>query len=179
LDQLLEDELSFVNLLIINETMYVYYESSTPLFGKEVSTKFASAIYDIDEACKCYALNRFTASAFHSIRSLEAAIRALSRCLAIPDPTRANDRNWGAMLRGIKAEIDRRWAGSSARLSGDGEFFDDAYAALAAMQNPWRNATMHLDQKYMPDEAKHVMDVVKGFMRKLASRMDEDGKPLA
>jgi hypothetical protein len=135
--------------------------------------------YEVEECSKCLALGRSTASAFHSIRCLEAGIRAISRCLSIPDPARASDRNWGQMLNAIKTEIDRRWPGSSTRMSGDGEFFDSAYAALAAMQNPWRNATMHLDQKYTPDEAMHVMHVVMGFMRKLAFRMDENGEQKA
>jgi hypothetical protein len=64
-------------------------------------------------------------------------------------------------------------------MSGDGEFFDNAFAALAAMQNPYRNSTMHLDQKYTSEEASHIFEVVGGFMKKLASRMDEDGLPLA
>lgn len=174
----LTDALRGEYILSLSRNEAEFYEIVTPPFGIEVQTKFPSAIYDIEEASKCYALERSTASVFHSIRSLEAAIRALSRCLSIPDPTRAVDRNWGAMLKKLGAEIERRWPGSSTRLSGDGEFFDTAYAALAAMQNPWRNATMHLSQKYTPDEARHIMDVVKGFMKKLASRMDEDGMPL-
>jgi hypothetical protein len=61
----------------------------------------------------------------------------------------------------------------------DGQFFEEAYAALAAIQNPYRNATMHLDQKYTPEEARHVFEMVGGFMRKVSSRMDENGMPLA
>lgn len=64
-------------------------------------------------------------------------------------------------------------------MSDDGEFFDNAYAALAAMQNPWRNATMHLDQQYTQEEARNILEIVRGFMRRLASRMDEDGKSFA
>jgi hypothetical protein len=45
------------------------------------------------------------------------------------------------------------------------------------MQNPYRNATMHLDQKYTEEEAKHIFEIVKGSMRKLASRCDENGDP--
>jgi hypothetical protein len=174
----MQDELKSAIFLAVSEDKAKYYSQDEPLFGQDVANKFPSANYDIEEAGKCYALERSTASAFHSIRSLEAAIRALSRCLGIPDPTRASSRNWGAMLKEMKTEIDRRWPGSTSKISGDGEFFDAAYAALAATQNPWRNSTMHLDQKYTPDEALHVMDVVRGFMKKLASRMDEDGKPL-
>jgi hypothetical protein len=179
IDEILRTELSDAYIFALG-VKADYFEPNEPLFGQVVSLQFPSVIDEISEAGKCYSLGRSTASAFHSIRCLEAGIRALSRCLAIPDPTRGQERSWGAMLTQIKREIDRRWIpGSNARLSGDGEFFDNAYAALAAMQNPWRNATMHLDQKYTEEEAKHVLDVVKGFMRILASRMDENGLPIA
>ncbi len=124
------------------------------------------------------ALRRATASAFHSIRSLEAAIRAMSRCLGIPDPTRAAGRNWGSLLKAIKTEIDVRWSPAD-RLLGDGRTFEETYAALAAMQNPYRNATMHLDHKYTEDEAQNLFEIVKGFMNRIADRMDENGDPKA
>jgi hypothetical protein len=104
----------------------------------------------------------------------------MSRCLGISDPTKAIDRTWGKVLRAIKDECDRRWPPNLVRIHGsDAELFDNAYAALAAMQNPWRNSTMHLDQKYTAEEARHIFEIVGGFMRKLASRMDENGHPLA
>ena len=50
--------------------------------------------------------------------------------------------------------------------------------AGAATQNPWRNATMHLDQKYTEQGAKDICDVVRAFMSRLAG-CDENGLPLA
>jgi hypothetical protein len=38
---------------------------------------------------------------------------------------------------------------------------------------------MHVEKKYTKDEAEHIFVAVKGFMKKLASRCDEDGLPLA
>lgn len=38
---------------------------------------------------------------------------------------------------------------------------------------------MHVEKKYTDDEAEHIFSAVKGFMKGLASRMDEDGFPLA
>ena len=32
---------------------------------------------------------------------------------------------------------------------------------------------------YPPEEAKHVFEVIKGFMKKLATRVDENGDPEA
>jgi hypothetical protein len=64
-------------------------------------------------------------------------------------------------------------------MSGDGRFFEDVHGTLAAMQNPYRNSTMHLDQKYTVGEASEIFITVRGFMRKIAARMDEEGNPLA
>lgn len=156
-----------------------FYAPKAPLFGQKIEVQFPSISDEIVEAGKCYALSRSTASVFHSIRCLEAGIRAMSRCLGVPDPTRGSDRGWDKMLKVIKGEIDKRWPNSGNRMSGDGQMFDAIHGSLAAMQNPYRNATMHLDQKYTSEEALHIFEVVKGLMTKIASRMDESGQPLA
>jgi hypothetical protein len=175
----MRDDLNDRLLLFVDASHVGFYHQSELLFGNEVATGFPSILYDAEEAGKCLALERSTAAVFHSIRCLEAAIRAISRCLGVPDPTRAADRNWGSMLKEVKAEIDRRWPTSTNRLSGDGQTFDEIHAALAGIQNPWRNATMHLDQKYTEAEARHVFDVVRGLIRRVASRCDELGEPKA
>ncbi|WP_159592600.1 hypothetical protein [Chelativorans xinjiangense] len=148
------------------------------LFGDEVAVKFPSISDEITEAGKCLALDRPTAGAFHLIRCFEAAIRAMSRCLGIPDPIKGTDRNWGNVLRTISAEIEQRWP-KATRLRGDALLFESFHAVLTAMQNPYRNSTMHLEIKYTDAEARHLFEIVKGFMQKVASRMDESGLPLA
>jgi len=130
------DQLQARLFLFIPNDVKELYVQSAPLFGQSVSDKFQSLEYEIAEIGKCLALGRSTASAFHSIRCLEAGIKALSRCLGIPDPTKGSDRNWGKMLGAIKGEIDRRWPTTAHRMSGDGQFFENNYAALAAMRNP-------------------------------------------
>ena len=81
----------------------------------------------------------------------------------------------------IKDEVDRRnkvappqWA-----VVGDKDFFAEIYVSLDAVRNVWRNATMHVENKYTLEGAAHVLAAVRGFMRKLASRCDEKGMPLA
>lgn len=156
------------------------WKSEANFFGPTVRDKFQQSLtYDIEECARCFALERSTAAAFHALRCLEAGIRALSRSLRIPDPTKASERSWAKCLKSVKDATDAKWPTNSDRMAGDGQFFDDAYAALAAMQNPWRNATMHLDQKYTQEEARHIIEIVRGFMTRVANRMDENGSPLA
>jgi hypothetical protein len=109
---------------------------------------------------------------------MEVGIRAVARCLNIPDSIKDAERNWGRILERIKTETTRRtqsklWNGD------DKEFFESAYASLDSVRVAWRNTTMHVENKYTDDEAEHIFVAVRGFMKKLASRCDEQGLPLA
>ena len=177
----LERELSTVNMFSINADEYRYFEPSAPLFGPEFETKFSTfGAFELDEAAKCMALGRPTASVFHLMRILEVGIKALAKCLGISDPVKPAERNWGRILDKIMKEgVERKWPNAANRMSGDGKFFEDLHASLDAVKNPWRNSTMHVEEKKTDQEAEHIFVAVRGFMMKLASRMDEDGLPLA
>jgi hypothetical protein len=175
----IRDELSLVKLLAVKPDREKYYAPTVPIFGTVVAAKFPIAAFDIDEACKSFALDRSTAAVFHLMRVLEIGIRALARALQIPDPLKPAERNWGVILKEIWTGIEKKWPTSASRMHGDGALFEGLHASLDAVKNPWRNATMHVETKYTDDEAEHILIAVRGFMKKLASRMDEEGKPLA
>jgi hypothetical protein len=177
LSETLRRELQSVMVFSLDASRASFYEAKKPLFGSAVDKQFPSVAYEIDQAGKCYACDLTTASVFHSIRSMEAGIRAMARCLGIPDPTKGKDRNWSNVSRSINAEMEKRWPASTGRMSGDGQIFDKLYGAISGMQNPYRNETMHLDAKYTASEALHIFELVKGLMQKIASRMDENGDP--
>jgi len=52
-------------------------------------------------------------------------------------------------------------------MSGDAYIFAKLYGAIAAMQNPYRNETMHLDAKYTAPEALHIFRTSEGLMQKI------------
>src|SRR5262249_6091339 len=60
------------------------YFTARRLFGEEVATKFVPANQDIEEAGKCLALSRGTATVFHLMRVMEAGLKALAKPLGIP-----------------------------------------------------------------------------------------------
>lgn len=172
------DELGAPYLLSFSSHEKSFLDSSECLYGALVSSQFPSLIHEIESGSKCLGFGLPTAAAFHFIRCLEGGIAAMSACLAIPSPTKGSDRSWMKLLRKIKDEIDRRWPSGPIR-TGDAQFFEETYGCLAAIQNPYRNATMHLDHNYDLEEAKHIAEMVGGFMKRLAKRMDESGLPLA
>ena len=177
----LHDELSLISLFVVDTDKAKFLDQADSLFGSDVSKKFPTISFEIEEAGKCFAVGRYTASVFHLMRTLEVGIRAVSICLSIASPTKDADRNWGAALRKLRDEIERRskapspaWANST-----DRAFFLEVHASLDAVRNVWRNATMHVESKYTSEEAEHIFAAVRAFMRKLASRLDEQGLPLA
>lgn len=180
IDRTIERELSLVNMRVIDRSRLRFYEPKEPLLGPDFQAKFKTdGIFELDEAGKCLALGRPTACVFHLMRVMEVGIKALARCLNIPDPTKPAQRNWGFVLGAISAGMDQKWPSSASRLSGDGALFEELLASLDAVKNPQRNATMHVEKKYTDDEAEEIFVGVRGFMKKLAARCDEDGKPPA
>jgi hypothetical protein len=177
LTQTLRRELQSVKVFSLGADRAAFYEPTEPLFGPDLDKNFPSITYEIDQAGKCYACDLTTASAFHSIRTMEAGIRAMARCLGIPDPTSGKNRNWSNISRSLEQKIEANWPKSTGRMSGDAKIFDKLYGAITAMQNPYRNETMHLDAKYTAPEALHIFELVKGLMQRIASRMDENGDP--
>jgi hypothetical protein len=170
------DEAGIRRFLLIAPEYVKLYESDVPAFGPKVAAAFPSLAYEVDEAAKCLALGRSTASAFHTIRCLEGAIRAISRSLGIPDPTKGVERSWMKALGAIESDMNAKWP-KATRLSGDGVLFEKWHAQLVALQNPYRNATMHLEEKYTVEEAEHLFAMVKGLMISVAGRLNEDGEP--
>jgi hypothetical protein len=180
--RVMNDELGLAMLFSVKPENAKYYEPPEPLFGKTVADQFPSdASAEIDEAGKCFALSRHTACVFHLMRILEVGIGAIRYSLGMPDPVKDADRNWGKMLKTIKAEIDRRNAAKPAawKNAADKDFFEGAIASLDAVKNVWRNATMHVEKTYGEEQAEHIFNAVRGFMSKLAERIDEKGQPLA
>lgn len=147
------------------------YAPTAPLFGADVRVKFASAIFDIDEAGKCLALGRSTAAVFHLMRVMEIALKAVALCLAVTPPS---NPNWGSWLTAIRNENNRRtnrWA--------DFNYFQDLWQRIDSIKDSQRNQTMHVATVYTEEEAMLIYKATEGFMKKLASRMDESGLPLA
>jgi len=163
---------------IVHRNDVAAYHSATSIYGEDTVRKFPSLAHDFEESAKCISLGRGTASVFHAVRCLEAMLRATAKSLGIPDPVRGADRNWSKVLQKIKAEIDVKWPPAT-RLNGDGPVFGRIHANLSAMQNPYRNSTMHIEASFTEQEARDTVTLIAGVARQIASRLDEDGLPLA
>jgi len=168
----LQDELGARYFLSLSKTEAADYGSDG--FGDEVHEKFPSIIFELDEASKCMALGRYTAAVFHWMRAVEAALRAVRLCLGATAPLVAQGRNWGSILtelRSLRTGSPPKWP--------ENDYFSGLYASMEAVMHAWRNSTMHIENKYTREEAESIRDCVKALLQRVASRMDEQGMPLA
>lgn len=151
------DELGAVLFLHVPNPKAVIYEN--PLNGwKPVVARLPSAQLDIEEAGKCFALSRYTATVFHLMRVMEIGLDALMLKLSLP----AHLPSWDAKLKKIEDELDRL---SSDRTSAEVDFYRQALANYRAVQTAWRNPTMHVEKIYTEEMAAEIVAAVKGFMR--------------
>lgn len=179
----LEDRLA----LVVPASKVEFYEPDEARFGHqfgaEVAQKFRSkGKQEIGDASNCLALGQDTACAFHLMRAVEVALEAIHKCLQLPAPTKGQHKAWGAVLERIREELDRRERLDYVRQWNsmeDRKFFDGVYMSLVAIKDGCRDDTMHVENVYNERQARHSFAITRGFMEKVACRLDEDGQPLA
>lgn len=176
IDSRLRDELGLVKLFVLSDQETIYLKPGSELFGQLIADRYPSMIFDLEEAAKCLALGRSTASAFHAMRALEVSIRAIATFLGIDDPTRPAERNWGTVLKAIKDAMDAKYPAKKRMPGSEGCKVEALYTTLDAIKNPWRNGTMHAENVYQPHEANHIMQAVNQHMLKQVEVCNEDGE---
>jgi len=166
------DELASVLLLEVPPSSREMFEAKR-LFGSDVADKFARAGVDIEEAGKCFALERYTSCVFHLMRVMERGLRVFAESLNDPtfDPTK--HPSWREILKRCDEELKKPRDKRAPQWQTDEHFFSEATAKLWAVKDAWRNSTMHVELTYTEEQAKDVFNAVKGFMRTLATKLDD------
>lgn len=168
----IQAELQGTCLLHVAFNRCEYYEAKE-LFGSEVATSFPSSIVNIEEAGKCFALERYTACVFHLMTVVEVGLRVLGASLhdATLDPK--TNPNWQKILERCDKELAKSPKDRSPEWLANGQFYADATANLRAVKDAWRNPTLHIGIPYDEEKALDVFNSVKAFMRSLATKLHE------
>lgn len=163
----IQDETESIICVMIPAGKAAYY-NEPELFGNEVTNNFPSTLIDIEEGANCYALGRNTSTVFHLMRVLEIGLRALATSITITLP---NNPNWGVILREINNELNK--TPPNPIVTGQRQFYAEAYAHLDSIRIAWRNPTIHVERTYDEDEALEVLQHVRSFMQHLATQIHE------
>jgi hypothetical protein len=140
----------------------VHYYNEKQLFGPEVAGKFPQIVSDdIEEAGKCFALNRYTACVFHLMRVMESGVQKLGDKLSV---SLANEKCWDTILKDSRTKINAQYPKSHP----ENVRWKNLLAKLETVKDAWRNPTMHPKATYTKQHAEEVWFAVKIFMRELA-----------
>lgn len=146
------------------------YFTKPQLFGELVAQRFPNASDEIEQAGKCYALARYTASVFHLMRVVEVGLGALKQEVGI----RRWHSTWNAAIGQIRGKLKtgRKGKPLSKRERARNEFLQGATSYIEGMSVAWRNPTMHrVERTYTEEEALEVFNAVKAFTGHLAKRL--------
>jgi HEPN domain-containing protein len=169
LEELYDDvagELGQNGFMMIPTDKLQYYNDK-PQFGEKVAAKFSKAITDIQEAGKCYATGRYTATVFHLMRVMEYATQYLGRRLSI---SLVNEKNWQNIVDEVDKAI-KNLPTKDPRQKALRNRFAEASAHLRMVKNAWRNDVMHPKETYTEQEAERVLRNVNDFMVHIAIKL--------
>lgn len=189
IEKIIREELESTRFLHISTDRVALYESEKP-FGDEVAAAFPSAMTDCEEAAKCLALHRGTASALHSMRVLEYGVKAFGLSSKIPFVFKPRGNTWGDVLgpigerlKTINARLSvppsharKKKRQGLATIKRSQRFFSEAHAHLLAAKDAWRDPAMHVERGFTVEQAERVFVAVKSLMQFLAENIDENGK---
>jgi len=164
------DELKSRHFLYVDAREVPHYNE--PLNGwDDVPDKFPSASYDIQEASRCLALGRTTASVIHLMRVLEIGLQTLAQEFGV----KYEHSNWKTVIDQVDARIKR--LEQARRRPKDWkslrQFYSEAASEFRMFKDAWRNYAMHVHERYGEEDARAIFAGVKVFMKHLSSRLAE------
>jgi hypothetical protein len=159
----IEDQLQSRFFKFVHPNRVSYYRDPM-LFGEAVHNKFPKAIDDIELAGQCLALEQGTATVMHLMRVIEEGLKFLARRLGIPYAP-----SWESYLTQIQNKISEKNAKKTSKWKKLEPLYRDLSGDLITIKQAWRNPTMHIERRYLADEAEEIFKATKTFMGRLAT----------
>ena len=149
------------------------YECITPVFGVTVERAFPAALPHLDEASKCYALERYTAGIFHLMCAIQTPLNFLGKKFHVNKS--ATWSNWEPVMRDIEAAINTL-PQKNARQRAKRECYKQVIEPLWIIKDARRNPTMHGRGRAncSSDEARQIWTGVEAFFQRVADDLVRD-----
>jgi len=158
---------------------YGEHEKPSPVWPR-IFERFPSIKEECEEAVYCYALERNTASVFHSMRVAEIGLRSLARRMKVTLP-KGKPLEWGQWLEVLEQMEAKTKAILKTSKAGPVKdellaFYNGSIAQFYGFKDEFRNQVMHKRKSYDGGHAESALTRVRDFMDKLASKIDERGR---
>ncbi len=166
------DELSLANLYVLKPSTLDYYDQ--PRLGWAAVIDRFGCSFDVEEARKCIALERYTGAVFHLMRVVEQAVLSLQVFLKDEDPK----AHFGSVLAKLEIMTQKtKYEHIPEHLRGNVQFMKDVLTQLHAVKDSWRDKVSHVNSlvptgTFTEEMARGVHDATLMLMKKLV-----DGLP--
>jgi hypothetical protein len=171
------DELSAVYFFHVPTNRVEFYDK--PWCGEGVEKAFPTAITDIREAGKAFALGRWSAAVFHAMGILQRGLYALATDVHVEFKAGFELENWKNIIDKIQSAIDDRLKDTEGKPKSGAKdetltFYSRVAIEFQYFRNAWRNHVAHLREVYDEEHTQTVLTHVKQFMTRLAERLSEE-----
>jgi len=140
-----DDELASRQIFLLDERATKVYEfGDLHVFGDSISA-FPSALPDVIEATKCYALECWAGATYHLLRIIEISLRKLAGHLELPIDFEASDCTWSR----ICWALIERWPASGSgpvppsKRQQDEGYIHDCVETLRYIEGVTLNSDLH------------------------------------
>jgi hypothetical protein len=173
LSERVQDDLDTRYFLHILPPYIHLYEKNQ--FDEKTTARFTKSVFDMEEAGKCLALERYSACVFHLMRILDAGLKQLGGHYNI----QVKNPNWGEYVQQMKLRV-KAVRDSNPDEAHAIEGIIEKYTALAGIRNPLAHSdellpidSIHrIEKKYTPDEAVRQFENVRLFMSSLVDFLE-------
>ena len=164
--------LSGYEFLYISASKAKYYTADIDeVFGSDVVRKLEGSNFDMVEASKCFALDRFTACVHHLMKIVERSLRQFASDTDVNPIKSPSERpkEWIPLVAEIRAKV---MAGDAIN-DAERRKKQDRLLALDRFENivAARHRVAHPDEKYTEEEALACFGHVTGFLEQLVKAM--------
>lgn len=156
-------------------------EYRKPLEGwEDICERFGGAIRDVEEMNKCFALERYPASVFHSMQVIEHGLIRLGEWLNVKDRKVGWNATTQELTRIARLEPKDRTDWEN-RHHG---FIVQMEAVSHSLMTAWRHKIDHasgrlslLPGDFAPEIARDIIGATRAFMLRLAIELPSDSRP--
>jgi hypothetical protein len=157
--------------MLTSERVKFYSDDASQFVSNDALVAFPSSRYDLTEAGKCFATERFTASVTHLMKVAEWPLISFASYAKVPESER---RNWNTALNQIHSKITKKEEPFNSFSKTDEEYFIGLEGFLRSAKTAWRNPSSHIPRIYIESQARSLFEVIRILMDNAAKRLKED-----
>jgi hypothetical protein len=156
--------------MILTGREELYTDDPLAFLTERVLRRFPSVGFDIVEAGKCFATERFTAAVSHLMKVAEYSYVSFVRYSKL-DPSM--EKNWNKGLNDIHDRIRNKLDPYNHISDLDEQYFVGLEGYLRTVKTAWRNPASHIPIVFVENQARTMFEVVKTLMDSASERLSE------